>query len=145
MEQLWPVEWWHSSYHYHCVFFPDLWALTQLSYIIEGLAVLWQPKYPKKQMLRMQGADLPPHALGNCMNWQCQFMNMRSLEVWSIPRSVSWSSGSVKACLKELSRWNWISFSGRDSIPKRMFEVDSDLRAEVLEYSPWKIKRDGAA
>lgn len=71
-----------------CVFSGPV-SFDTTSYIIEGFAVLWQPKHPKKQMLGMQGADWPPHALGSWMNWHFQFMNVRSLEVWSILRSVN--------------------------------------------------------
>lgn len=63
-----------------CVFSGPV-TLALLSCIIEGLAVLWQHKHPKKQMLGMQGADWPPHALGSCMNWHCQFFGVRILEV----------------------------------------------------------------
>lgn len=63
-----------------CVFSGPV-SFDTIYYIIEGLAVLWQPRHPKKQMLGMQGADWAPHALGSCMNWHCQFMGMKSLEV----------------------------------------------------------------
>lgn len=68
--------------------------MTPRSYIIEGLAVFLATQASQEAGAKDAGADWPPHALGSCMHWHCQFMNMRGLEVRSIPGSVgAWTVG----------------------------------------------------